>query len=196
METAFVILLALPALGEDLAQREVEHQCEVWAAQMIEAGVMEEDERSLFFVHRAYQNSDSNRWAFEYDRDLMINRQRRMDPDCPTVEVVPLLPPYAVVWGNRDQATQFLNYLNHCLRWESPAHEEVYRQLIAETEWRLEVWKQVTAARGWGYGDGRRLALQKLRATLGRERFERLEFPDPLPDCAYTQPWPRRSSYP
>lgn len=196
METALVILLALPALGEELAQREVEHLCEVWAAQLIEAGVMEEDERTLYFVHRTYQNSDSNRWAFESDRDLMLGRQKRMEPDCPTVELIALLPSYQSVWANRAEATQFIDYLNHCLRWDSPAHAEVYHRLIAETEWRLEVWKQLSAARGWGYGDGRRLALQKLRSMVGRERFERLEFPDPLPDCAYAQPWPRRSSYP
>ena len=150
------------------------------ADRWVTLGVMEDRERAWFFTHH---------FSLDGDSEIMEDRLRRMDPDCPQVDYP--LPSREVCFTNYRQAYTFVLYLRERLEYNQwPSHEEELTLILLDVEWRMKVWSELGDAQAqWGSRSGKRLRLQKVRELIGREDFDLHRFPDPLPAAAINSEW-------
>ena len=174
------VLTSAEQTAEVFLSADRQQQLPVWAAEWVAAGVMEEDEIPRYFGAQ-YQLDTSN--------TIMRDRQREMKPDCPPIIDRFRLPPQTLAFDNYRRASDYEKWLERRRPFLGPAEQEIQDGLAEEVRWRKWVWETITDAgwSGWCPPCGRRILLQRLRSAIGREAYDRSEFPDPLPDYAYTE---------
>jgi len=177
--TLWIGATAPNGLLEDLAEVQGRvARMNFWVA----AGVMEEWEGEHFF---------KSPWTLDADEEVMETRARAIDPDCPPVTITGCFPDRKIARNNYSLAYQWVRYLEQrieCNPW--PHHHEDLQALLVDARWRLRVWDELDELqlKRWDQ-TGRRVRLQRLRTLIGRDRFERLDLPNCVPEAAINSPW-------
>lgn len=146
----------------------------------LQAGVLGPEERESFFVQVH---------SLEYDLSVMRHREENLTPETPPFDFV--LPSREFCFANYQLARKFVSYLEWRLKHNlEPAFEENLQLVLLEAKWRLSVWDLLSDCSGtWKDYDGKRLKLQKVKAAVGKEKFELCNWPDPLPKAAVNSDW-------
>lgn len=154
-----------------------EFECRWRADGFIGDGVMEEGERNRYLNYHP---------TLEAHIELMEDRRREMEPDCPPVEDCFRLPPRDTAMANWTRSRKYERWLEYRLPLLGPVEQESVQLLLGETRWRTQVWERIVDAQmeGWTPPCGRRLTLQRLRTQIGRSNYDSDRWPNPLPDYA------------
>lgn len=164
------------------------HEARATLPQLVESGILDEDEVNRFFL---------NRWSTEGDLATIEARRREMKPDCPLSCYRHRLPPPDFCYQQAIKARKYRLWLESQLEWAGPVEQRAIKQLIWETEWRQRVWDTMADINwpSWTPTCGRRILLQRLRDDIGVVAFERGDWPAPLPDLADWYGWEEVDEY-
>lgn len=148
----------------------------------IQMGVLCEEETARYF--RATDRLDEDLWQMKWRLD-------QLRPDTPTFDDIQRLPPAKVTRENWVLACRYLRYLqDYCdSPWTNPAHVELVQPILNYQRWTVEFWCYADDAHVRTRREGVRWFLGKVKETVGTEKWERCEWPSPLPEAAYNSPW-------
>lgn len=152
-------------------------QREYWLA----LGVIEEEEGYF-------------RWWYLYKRDLeeVTLRFRDTPADAPPLDAWKSLPDVWTARQNHLLAHAYIRHLNNDVRPFLVEGREtaILDAIVADTQKRADIWWAIYRCGGTYSGlVGRRAEMWLLREEVGRDVFERGEWPDPLPIVAYMSDW-------
>lgn len=151
---------------------------------MLMSNIMDEEEIGRYFVHPH---------RFEDDKEVMVDRMKKMKPNCPPWFDYKRLPPHSIAMKHYWLSRQFLDWLIMVRPYYGPVEQLTIDLNIEECKWRLQVWDLIGDA-SVEYGncwrnEGRRIMLQRLRELIGTEPYNECKWPNPLPDIAYSGLW-------
>lgn len=142
------------------------------ANQWIETGIMSENERGLYlFLHPS---------RFLDDYQEMIDRAKEMELDCPPEADRFRLPSSPQCEFYHNEALDRVNKLRN-LAATLPWHEQYELLPIYEEQCRREEFWRRARYTHWDFS-GHRLPLQQLRQFIGREVYDKGEWPSPIVD--------------
>jgi hypothetical protein len=153
------------------------HQREYWLA----LGVIEEDEQYF-----------KTWWRYARDLEEVEARFRDTPLDAPPLEAWRSLPDSPTAYRNYKIGYAYIRYLKNVVRPFLVEGRETATldALVDDTQRRVDVWYAIYRCGGNYSGVvGRRAEMHLLREVVGREAFERGEWPDPLPPAAYLHYW-------
>jgi hypothetical protein len=175
---ALVLAVALSPspVEEKFQQIEQERMLPVLRDYWIAMGVLEEYEYRFRSV-----------WSLEMDVRDMQWRMENVPMDAPPFDAGLFLPETFTALTHCRDGHRYRQALEEVRPWlvEGP-ETAMLDAVIEDSKWRSDVWDLIYSCQSGHWSrEGRRYHLHRLREAVGREAFEKGEFPDPLPPAAY-----------
>lgn len=144
----------------------------------VAAGAMTDDEWILKYSYR-----------IEEDVDRLEKRLADTAIDDPLVADRWRLPPAEQCWANVRLADRYLDWLTRLRPFCPDGERRWIDRIAADGRLRRKWWEMAAEVRGGSHYDGPRAGLRHLRSLLTAEDYLDSEWPDALPEAAYSNWW-------
>lgn len=172
---ALALIMPIIAIAEYDEHRNRMAALSGYLQHFLECDLIGESEAYYFFVHPE-----------QIENDLLIMQWRieAMKPDCPPRSDIFRLPSREVTYQNWLLAHRYMHRLEVLIPFITPAHWNEIIPMYLEQKRRYLIWNKLDDC----YGYNARIHLQELRDLVGRDCYERGEWPEPVIPAAWG-PW-------